>query len=326
MKKIAAMTALAVFSVFQGNSAHAVVGDRFNLLAPALLQTDSGNPTVVVRRADGIIFFKQVEPVIQGSWTSLGAPPGGTTSGPQMADFKDSNTNITTTFVVVRGADTNLWATKRSTGAWSAWTKILDAPSTGANSSYTLESDQFFGLEVGVLDNNLFPFMAQASSGGGGTLGAWTKMGDGTPQGPKQLDASFGLAIQPGPQSTIAWGIVPSDGDHIDWSICGFPYCFNGWNNTPGGSAQSGLATTGFRANDKSSTTMVAVRGGDNNVWTNTIKDGGSPLGWQVQSPGGVTDAMPAIARSAFSSGILIVVHRADGNYWFQGNTNLGHP
>jgi hypothetical protein len=101
-RTICSLAALSLFT-FSAQTSQAVVGDLFNLTAPGSMSSDITYAHVTVRKSDGSIWTKQIDPTL-GIWYTQSQPSGGTTSGPQMAT-QDGNT-----YWIVRGpAPGQIW-------------------------------------------------------------------------------------------------------------------------------------------------------------------------------------------------------------------------
>jgi hypothetical protein len=307
------------YVLLTASSAWAFAGNAWNLTAPALHQTDSGSRSVAVRKSDGTIWVKKIEPSVSAMWEPFGSPPSGSSSGPQLVDHKDSIGRVTT-WLMVRGPfpsdDGNIWAKSRPpSGVWSGWSNVFGKPDSGTTSSPAVARDSQMGMIIAVRDNNGMPWIRRIPAGG--AFQPWEQVGT------QSIDSAVGIAIDPIQDINVFAAFAPAEDIRV--TVCGFPNCFLSWNSL-GGFAASGLTATSYTDGASNKTVVAAVVSGDGFVWTTKQENLGGWQAWHKELAIGVTDAEPAIVRSAFSSNNLIVTHRSTGDYFFNGGINLGHP
>ncbi|HVZ73997.1 MAG TPA: hypothetical protein VHJ20_16570 [Polyangia bacterium] len=289
--------------------AEAYVGDRFNLVAPGAVGYATVNDAVAVRKSDGSIWVKDLQPSAS-AWVSIGNPTGGTTSGPQIAEYKPIGGSYQG-YVVVRGSDGNMWETHK-TSTWSSWSSTtFGQPPGGSNSAPAVTADVTYGLVVVTLDNSNIPWINRLYPGGG--TSGWQQAGA------QALTSAPGVAITP-QQTVQIFGLLSPN--LPNWSECSYGGCYTTWSYL-GGWGASGLSAVGNRDGTGTTRAAAVVWGTDGHVYE--ILEGTTWGTWSNVSGAGVVDAQPAVLWFSVTEAPIVIDHRSDGNY-YASNTSIGHP
>lgn len=294
-------------------SAQAITGDPFNLLAPAVFDNGTVNEYVYARKSDGTIWVKETEGTI-GPWTSIGSPPGGASSGPQVGQLCFFGSPTQTWVVASSGG--NIWAKEGS----GAWTNALGAPPGGITSGPAVSwNSNNCDMHVVVNGVNNIPWIItiQAPIPGGGTpiISSWSQVGT-TP-----VNSAPSVA-----ETSWRQDVVALDGNnHIIMTTCEYPSCFGSWTEVEGSGIGSS-APMAYWFNDAGSATdgpflAIAVRGiligGNFNAWVNTYDNlYDTWTGWQQR--GGNLDSAIAPTHYVLESGnnTWLAAFDSHGDYW----------
>jgi hypothetical protein len=301
--------------------AQAFVGDQWNLNAPGSLGWSATYSEVAARKSDGSIWVKQTNPTV-GSWSSLGNPSGGTSSGPQIGTFHNYSLGQDQTYYVVRGPypsdPGNIWERHyTSNTGWSSWAPTFGMPPSGTRTAPTVGYDQYGGLLIAVLDTNWIPWVRGMNSDG--SLTDWLQAGT------QALDSVPGAVISPNQD----WGIfgLMNDG-RIYQSQCLYEHCFDTWTEVPGmGRAAAGPLAVGYIDPSSNDDITVAVFGTDSHPYINT-SIGGTFGSWNYLA-GSPADSAVSVLYFWTTHSTIETVHRPDGNFWTgQGGgwSSIGHP
>ena len=316
MKRVISGILGAALVVLMAPQARAIVGDQWNLQAAGAASDGVGTYShVAVRKSDGTIWLKQINPTV-GTWFSVGGPPGGCSSGPQLAYLNNTLT------VFVRGPypsdPGNIWAAHNGTGGY-VWAPTYGRPPVTTITAPAVAGDPQAGLLIVIADNTLAPWYSTVSTSG--SQSAWAKVGT------SAVNAAPGAAIN-GNQDLDVYGLF-SPSSNIQVTVCGFPTCFGSWTNL-GGVVISGVGAAGFKANGGNNWVGTGVLGTNSALFINQSENLGSYSGWISHgSPAGVTlNSTPSLTYFKIGTPLYTFVHGSDGNYWmFTGSwTNIGHP
>jgi hypothetical protein len=310
--------------------------DAFNLTAPSAVETTtSSNPYVFARRSDGNICVIRL---FGGTWSCLGAPAGGTTSGPSAAAMPDSNNPfgpVKWTFLFVRGSAGQIFERHLPGGSpWTNWsTAMWSAPPGGTNSAPVARNGNYvLSLAVRSSGNQIFE-RSTTSSGDNGlpSLDSWKTNPAG---GGEAMISAPAPAVNDFKRDLLALGSQAT----VRQSFCGFPTCFNNWTSF-GNSTVFKTSMSALWYTDANFDLINAVAGVDTNGRVRLGKynyysgqftgytDLGLPNGVQATSA-------PALVPTT-SGGVtelIVVVFNADGNYWYRNTKSgqswvgIGHP
>jgi hypothetical protein len=306
------------------STSQAFVGDGANLKAPGL-GSRGLNMQIVVRAASGSIWAKNLQPTQSIWFNTPGNPPGGTSSGPQVA-FVGGNTGTPSAWWIVRGPypDDRIWVNKQGAG-WEPNTIGKPAGVAQAFVAPAVYSDGNNGVVIVSLDTTLRPWFKRLNNNG--TLQTdWAVF-----QSTTTLQAAPGVAMNFSTGKISTFGVLAAADLRV--STCGFPTCFTSWDVLPGGGVtNTGFAGASFQYSDGNVFTAGALLGTDNQAWFNQDENGGGYGGWHQRWATATADSEPGACyfASGFTNEPALAVHRADGNYWLSMHgttwTNLGHP
>lgn len=328
-------------------SAQAVVANGWNLLAPGVC-VFGGVEQVAVRNPNtGQIWYKETYPTAS-AWVNVGSPSGGSSSGPQIFHFKDFASNITYTYILVRGpypSDTagNIWETHKASNGlfWSAWSSSkFNAPPGGTTAGFAAAAaggtseDSTSLAAIVVRGTNNVPWIRwlQSSAGAGAaTLTPWAQLTG-------QIDLAPGVAITLGRTDLIAWKL---GAEQLQRNTCQNGLC-SGWSNFGGATSVQNMSspaaiwsshffTVGILetvpepfeyVSDVWAGTLFANDVGDNNY---SVQFDGTPAPGIDLTSGGL-QATPTGWNG-------LIAHRTDGN-WYRSTggqngavwTSIGHP
>jgi hypothetical protein len=267
--------------------------------------------------------------------STLGAPPGGVTTGPsvtmipQAASGPNGPQGLFATFVFVRNGNSFYEKHLQDQGdGWTNWsTSMVGPPPSGVTpNSAIVASHGNAAISVAFRDTNNKVWMKVAPAGANLALpvfGPWiqvAKDGNGTTSAPSPaLDNSNKYVFALGP------------GGNIRFNTCGSPCFTNPWANVPNftqtfNEGVQTLAENNPYTDDETWLYMVATHQG--NVYFDTMDmTTGQEFGSGIfSSPQGkAADSAPAVVYyfSSDRNGPLLVVHMNDGHWWTY-DTNIG--
>jgi hypothetical protein len=308
--------------------AHAT-GDVMNLLAPASISTGSVYTFIYVRKADGSIWQKQINPTL-GPWTSKGNPTGGTSSGPQVAQFTNFFTGVVTRRYYVRGPfPSDPGNILEKIEGQSNWVNTFGMPPGGTTSAPAVSWNDQSGIDIVVRGANNIPFirsMQATTASPGFVLTDWTQVGT------EAINSAPGIAVNSFRKDIVAL----FSSNEVKITTCQYPACFPSWAQL-GGSGAGGVGGSSPSAiwyQDPSSGKTflsIAVLGSDASTTFVKTYDNYNAVWGGWNNRGGTANSAPSIVD--FSVGWSFpyaLVHRVDGNNWVNGSgttwSNVGKP
>jgi hypothetical protein len=308
-----------VLSLYMVASTSQAFVDPTNQLAPSLA-AQGQSIQIVVRKANGTIWAKNLQPV-QSIWFSTpGSPPNGASTGPQVVFVGHTGTPW---WLARATGDDRIWV-NRGLGSWES--PIFGRPTgvTLSSTAFGAYADENNGVVVVSLDTANRPWFKKVSETGA-VIQDWTRFNATDP-----VVAPPGVAMNFSTGKISAFGTL--DVGNLRVTTCGFPFCFTSWDLLPGnGFSNSGLTGASFLAPGGNVFTTAALLGTDNRVyWTQDISGAGYD-GWHQRGTA-TADSQPAACYfgMGFANEPALAVHRSDGNYYFSlhGTTwsNIGHP
>jgi hypothetical protein len=297
--------------------------------------SSSSRPLVVARSGNGnSVCINQANTGFSWNCSSLGAPPGGVTTGPSitvMPKYNPGGTNIEFTFVFVRNGNNFYEKHLQDQGTgWTNWSTAMLQPPPGVTANSALvASHGNASIAVAFRDTNNTVWINEAPQDPFDGLptfypGNWhqaAKDGSGTTSAPSPaISDAYTTLVALGPGTNIRF--TPQNG----------PPWLASWSDVPN-------FTQGFNEGVQTLTVtyfgmtswihMVATHTG--NVYYDKLSIYDHPavnLGSAIlTSPTGkAADSAPAEALifSNGAEGPLVVVHMNDGHYWTYDKNNNG--
>jgi hypothetical protein len=297
--------------------------DVFNLKAPSAVETTvHSNPYVFVRRGDGNICLIRL---FGGAWSCIGAPAGGTTSGPSVAAMPDATNPLTApvrwTFLFVRGSAGQIFERRMPHGgSWTNWSTAMWSAPPGGTSSAPVTRNGNYQISLAVRSTGNLIFERETTSFDGvslPSLGSWKV------SAAEQMFSAPSPAVNDFKRDLFAISATSK----MRTSFCGFPTCFQSWstfaNNTMDfTSSPSALWYTDAQFNPINAVAAIDTAGRVR-VGRFNYSDGSFTGYLDMGLPGGeAADSAPAIVTylpsAASPMETIVIVKKKNGGYWYR--------